>query len=300
MDYKPLGVIDMTMQNLVTCQYTTKLAGSCRNVTITWVKSVKGKGLYVTIDDPSCQYTCKVKMKPWSFWKRYGVKTFEVCGHKVDVFWDLSNVKYAYGPEPKEGFYVAVVSYDEVVLLLGDRIKEAYKQTKAKPPMIEPTLISRKEHVFGSKQFCAKAQFGESGKAYDILIECQTNTPKDPYLYITVDKQLVVQVKNLEWKFRGNQTVFVDGTPVEVFWDVHNWIFNASGNASKANAVFIFQACAGPDKPLSNKASAVKWSGGLNDSISVMKLAGARSLRSAQELVSLSGYSLMLHAWKSE
>ncbi|KAH7420834.1 hypothetical protein KP509_13G025100 [Ceratopteris richardii] len=288
------------MQNLVTCQYETKLAGLCRHVTITWLKNVKGKGVSVTIDDPSCQYTCKVKMNPWSFWNRYGVKSIEVSGHKVDVFWDLSNAKYAYGPEPKEGFYVAVVSNEEMVLLLGDKVKEAYKQTRARPPTIEPALMSRKEHVFGNKQFFAKAQFSDSGKAYDIVIECQTNTPKDPYLYITVDKQLVVQVKNLEWKFRGNQTVFVDGIPVEVFWDVHNWIFNSPGNTNKSNAIFIFQASTEPEKLLNSKASAVKWSGDLNGRISVMKLAGARSLRSSQDLVGMRGYSLMLHAWKSD
>ncbi|KAH7420836.1 hypothetical protein KP509_13G025100 [Ceratopteris richardii] len=239
-------------------------------------------------------------MNPWSFWNRYGVKSIEVSGHKVDVFWDLSNAKYAYGPEPKEGFYVAVVSNEEMVLLLGDKVKEAYKQTRARPPTIEPALMSRKEHVFGNKQFFAKAQFSDSGKAYDIVIECQTNTPKDPYLYITVDKQLVVQVKNLEWKFRGNQTVFVDGIPVEVFWDVHNWIFNSPGNTNKSNAIFIFQASTEPEKLLNSKASAVKWSGDLNGRISVMKLAGARSLRSSQDLVGMRGYSLMLHAWKSD
>eukprot|EP00250_Pteridium_aquilinum_P011145 c19863_g1_i1 orf=1060-1926(+) len=288
------------MQNLVTCQYETKIAELCRHVTITWLKTATGQGLCVTIDDPSCQYTCQVKLKPWSFWKRYGVKSFEVCGCKVEVFWDLSSAKYAYGPEPQQGYYVAVVCNEEVVLLLGDKTKEAYKHTKAKPSVIEATLVSRKEHVFGKKHFCTKAQFGETGRAHDILIECQTTAPKDPYLCITVDKQLVVQVKNLEWKFRGNQTVFVDGFPVEVFWDVHNWIFSSAGRPSNANAVFIFQACVGSEASPDTKANAIKWSGDLNGSISLMKLAGTRSLRLANDTACVSGSSLMLHAWKNE
>lgn len=288
------------MQNLVTCQYETKIAGLCRHVTITWLKTATGQGLYVTIDDPSCQYTCKVKMKPWSFWKRSGVKSFEVCGRRVEVFWDMSSAKYAFGPEPQSGYYVAVVCNEEVVLLLGDKAKEAFKYTKAKPSIIEAILVSRKEHVFGKKHFCTKAQFGDTGRAHDILIECQTTAPKDPYLCITVDKQLVVQVKNLEWKFRGNQTVFVDGIPVEVFWDVHNWIFNSAGRPNNANATFIFQSCSGSEASPDNKANAIKWSGDLNGSISVMKLAGTRSLRSAHDVVGLSGSSLMLHAWKNE
>ncbi|MCO5559814.1 hypothetical protein L7F22_013418 [Adiantum nelumboides] len=288
------------MQNLVTCQYETKIAGSCRHVTITWLKSTTGQGLSVTIDDPSCQYTCKVKLTPWSFWKRSGVKGFEVCGRKVEVFWDLSKAKYAFGPEPQQGYFVAVVCNDEVVLLLGDKEKEAYRHTKAKPSIIEATLLLRKEHVFGKKHFCTKAQFGDAGKAHDINIECQTTAPKDPYLCISVDKRLVVQVKNLEWKFRGNQTVLVDGIPVEVFWDVHNWMFDSVGRPSDANAIFMFQACEGVEASPDKKMSAINWSGDLNGNISLMKLAGTRSLKLANITTGLSGSSLMLHAWRNE
>lgn len=290
-------------QNLVTCQYQAKLAGLCRHVTVTWVKNVMGLGLCVTVDDPSHQYTCKVQMKPWYFWRKQGSKSFEVCGSKVEVFWDLSSAKYVCGPEPQEGFYVAVVSNDEVVLLLGDKCREAYKKSKARKSIIDASLLSRREHVFGKKYFCTKAQFDESGIAHDIVIECQTNAPnKEPYLAIRIDRQVAVQVKRLAWKFRGNQTVFVDGVPLEVFWDVHNWLFNPSG---AGNAVFIFQTCSASEKALKTQEitgapATVKWSGDLNGSISVMKLSGARSLRSHRELEGFTGFPLMLHAWKSE
>lgn len=287
-------------QNLVTCIYQTKLAGLCRHVAVTWVRNVMGQGLCIVIDDPSCQYTCKVQMKPWYFWRKQGSKCFEVCGSKVEVLWDLSSAKYVCGPEPQEGFYVAVVSNEEVVLLLGDKCREAYKKSKARPSAIEASLFSRKEHVFGKKYFCTKAQFDESGKAHDIAIECETNAPKEPFLCIKIDRQMVLHVKRLAWKFRGNQTVCLGGFAIEVFWDVHNWLFDSGSG----NAVFIFQTCIAPEKSFSSKGSAVpvalKWSGDLNGSISVMKLSRARSVRSVRELSGFTGFSLMLHAWKNE
>lgn len=288
-------------QNLITCAYETKLAGLCRHVTVTWVKNAKGHGLCVTVDDPSCQYTCKVKMNPWSFWKKQGVKSFEVCGSKVEVHWDLSSARYICGPEPQWGFFVAVVCNKEVVLLLGDKNAEAYKKTKARPSIIDATLVSRKEHIFGKKVFCTKAPFDESGKAHDIAIECDTNVPKEPFLLIKIDKHVVVHVRNLEWKFRGNQTVVIDGVALQVFWDVHNWLFSSG----VSNAVFIFQSCGGgPQKALDGKIDGVsatmKWSGDLNGSISAMKLTSARSLRSAHDLMGLTGSSLVLNAWRSE
>jgi hypothetical protein len=34
-----------------------------------------------------------------------------------------------------------------------------------------------------------------------------------------------VQARRLRWNFRGNQTVFVDGAPVDVMWDLYGWWF---------------------------------------------------------------------------
>ncbi|KAJ4956031.1 hypothetical protein NE237_012814 [Protea cynaroides] len=52
------------------------------------------------------------------------------------------------------------------------------------------------------------------------------------------------QVKHLRWKCRGNQTILVDGLPVEVLWDVHNWLFGIV----LGSAVFIFQTCVADEK----------------------------------------------------
>lgn len=61
---------------------------------------------------------------------------------------------------------------------------------------------------------------------------------------VQLDSKIVMQVKHLVWKFRGKSTISVDGIPVEVYWDVHNWLFGSPAG----NAFFMFQMCAGADK----------------------------------------------------
>ncbi|KAJ4961181.1 hypothetical protein NE237_021091 [Protea cynaroides] len=61
----------------------------------------------------------------------------------------------------------------------------------------------------------------------------------DPSPAILARHQTMMQVKQLRWKCRRNQTILVDGLPVEVFWDVHNWHFGTV----LGSVVFIFQTC---------------------------------------------------------
>lgn len=271
----------MMMQNMVTCLYLTTLSGQTRLITVTWCKNLMGQGLSVNVDDPSYQCLCRVDMKSWFFWKKKGSKRFELGTTKVDVFWDLSSARYGSGPEPLEGYFVAVVSDEEVALLLGDMCKEAYKKTHAKPPA-ETVLISRKEHVFGKNFYTTKAQFCNSGRIHDIVIECQTGGPREPKLCVRIDKELVVQVKHLIWKFRGNQTILVDGLPIEMFWDVHDWLFNPS----LGHAVFMFKTCS---------ASGEEEEPWLSKSVShsfKQELAQSQGHRY--------GFSLLLYAWKND
>lgn len=270
-------------QNVVTCLYRTTLAGVPRLVTVNWCKTLVGQGLSIIVDDLSCQCSCRVDVKPWLFWKKKGSKAFEVGENKVDVFWDFSAAKYGSGPEPLEGFFLAVVSASEIVLLLGDMAKEAHRRTLARSPSMEIVMISRREHIFGKRFYSTTAQFGESGRTHDILIECHT-AGREPKLCVRVDKQLVVQVKRLMWKFRGNQTIIVDGFPVELLWDVHNWLFNPSNG----QAVFMFQTSLTSDKSWSSLASSsshFQWN---------------QSSTSTEKSVESTGFSLLLYAWKSE
>lgn len=246
-----------------------------------------GQGLSVGIDDSSSnQCLCKVDIKPWVFSKRRGYKSLEAYSCKIDVYWDLSNARLGVGPEPLEGFYVGVVVDRQMVLLLGDLRKEAFKKSSAIPLPSNAVFVAKKEHVFGKKMFGNKAVFCDNGQIHDLVIECDTSGVSDPCLIIRIDSKTVMQVKRLKWKFRGNHTILVDGLAVEVFWDVYNWLF---GGTSLGNAVFMFRTCISAEKfwagePLSD-ANVVQWS--FSQRFSETKSQGV-------------GFSHILYAWKND
>ncbi|KAE8692078.1 NAC domain-containing protein 68-like [Hibiscus syriacus] len=268
-------------QNLVTCVYQCKLQGHSCLITVTWNKNLMGQGLGVSIDDSANQCLCKVDIKPWLFSKRKGSKNLHVYSGKVDICWDLSNARFGSGPEPVEGYYLAIAFDQELVLLLGDLKKEAHKKVDIRTPLdSDAVLVAKREHIFGKKFYGAKAQFWDKGLIHDVVIECNTVDLKDPYLVIRIDSKMVMQVKKLKWKFRGNQTILVDGLPVQVFWDVHNWLFRNATN----NAVFMFQTCVCAEKSAFDP-SVLTWS-------------CSQKLRDHQ--VQGLSFSLMLYAWKHE
>lgn len=272
-----------TAQNLVTCVYQCRLRGRSCLITVTWSKNLMGQGLSVGIDDSSNQCLCKVEIKPWLFSKRKGSKSLEVDSSKVDIYWDLSSAKFGSGPEPLEGFYLAVVFDRQMVLLLGDLRKEAFKKTNASPVYSNADLVSKREHIYGKKVFSTKAQFCDNGQIHDLVIECDTIGVNDPCLLVRVDCKTVMQVKRLRWKFRGNHTILVDGLAVEVFWDVHNWLFGAS----LGSAVFMF------------KTSAEKlWASQPLSDPNILPWSHSQRFRDSQSQ-SL-GFSLILYAWKNE
>uniref|UniRef100_A0ACD6A6E3 Uncharacterized protein n=1 Tax=Avena sativa TaxID=4498 RepID=A0ACD6A6E3_AVESA len=265
-------------QNLVTCLYQAHFSARPCVISVTWSRSLMGQGLSVGVDDLSGagagQCLCKADIKPWLFSKKKGSKSLDADGGKIDIFWDLSGARFGAGPEPLEGFYVAVVFDLELVLLLGDMKKDAYRKTGANRPLSNAAFVARREHIYGKKIYSAKAQFCDNGQFHDLVIECDTVGLKDPCLEIRIDKKPVMQVKRLAWKFRGNQTILVDGLPVEVFWDVHSWLFGST----TSNAVFMFQTCQAPEKSM-------PWS---------------YSQIFRESRVQGLGFSLILYAWKIE
>jgi len=191
-------------------------------------------------------------VKPWHFWSKKGYKTFEVDGNQVELYWDLRSAKFSGSPEPSSDYYVALVSDEEVVLLLGDYKKKAYKRTKSRPALVDAMLLVKKENVFAKKSFSTKARFDEKRKDSEIVVDSSTGGPNDPEMWIIIDGIVVINVKNLQWKFRGNQTVMVNKQPVQVFWDVHDWLFSGSGSGP---GLFIFKP--GPPEPESEKEGSV-------------------------------------------
>ncbi|XWS42483.1 hypothetical protein CRYUN_Cryun16bG0017800 [Craigia yunnanensis] len=273
-------------QNLVTCVYQCRIRSRSCLVTVTWSKNLMGQGLSVGIDDSANQCLCKVDIKPWLFSKRKGSKSLEVYSCKIDIYWDLSSAKFGSGPEPLEGFYVGVVANKQMVLLLGDMRKEAYKKTSATPVPSTAVFVAKKEHVFGKRVFGTKAQFCDKGQIHDLIIECDTIGVNDPCLIIRVDGKTLMQVKRLWWKFRGNYTILVDGMAVEIYWDVHNWLFGTS----LGNAVFMFKTFLTAEEKL--------W---VSQSIpNPNTLQWSFSQRFQDSKSQNLGFSLILYAWKNE
>ncbi|KAG8373063.1 hypothetical protein BUALT_Bualt12G0131800 [Buddleja alternifolia] len=277
--------------NCVSCVYKCKLLDKSCLVTIVWSKNLMGHCLSVEIYDSSHGFICKVDVKFSLFSKRKGLKNLQVNSSKIEVFWDLSLAKFGSGPgsgsgaEPMEGYYIALVCKKEMVLVIGDLRKEAFKKAGAIASFSNTMFISKRENVFGKRVFVTKAQFCDNGKIHDLKIECDTSCSDDPCLLVHIDAKVVMKVKHLRWKFRGNCSILVGGIQVEVFWDVHNWLFGSS----LGNAVFMFQTsssmeklCAGPSV---DDSSAFSWK--FSESLKESKYSDV-------------GFSLFLYCWKNE
>jgi hypothetical protein len=291
------GGVTRSGQSVYMSVYRTKVADHCRLITITWCKNLLLHGLSISVEGPEgeAQYTCKVELKPWYFWRKQGSKRFIVDGNKaVDIFWDLKAAKFNGETEPTSEYYVAVVCDEEVVLLLGDLKKHAYRRTGCRPALIDPILVSKKEHIFGKKKFSTRAKFHEKGKWHEISIECKNRGngnggdsvvvgPVQPEMEIRIDGHLVIHVKHLQWKFRGNESVHLSKMRIEVYWDVHDWLFSPG----LKHALFIF-------KPILSST--------ISSSSSSPLSIQARNCESVEGF-SVSGSSefcLFLYAWKVE
>lgn len=290
-------------QSVFMSVYRTKIADQCRLITITWCKNLLLHGLSVSVEGPEGegQYTCKVELKPWYFWRKQGSKRFLVEGKPVDIFWDLKAAKFNGETEPSSEYYVAVVYDEEVVLLIGDLKKDAYRKTGCRPALIDPLLVSRKEHIFGKKKFFTRFKFHEKGRIHEIAIECKSrsnnsgnlsdgNSPNgvDPEMEIRIDGNLVIHVKHLQWKFRGNESIKMNKVRLEVYWDVHDWLFSPG----LRHALFIFKPTLVSSSPsLVSTSSSPPFSSSLSSqTVSSGSLEGFSASGS-------SDFCLFLYAW---
>ncbi|KAF2298099.1 hypothetical protein GH714_014060 [Hevea brasiliensis] len=161
-------------QSCVTLIYKANVAESSRYVTVTWNKNLINYSLTIGVENPSNEdpYTCKIDLKTWQFWGRKGIKSFQVDGKRVEVYWDFRHAKFSSNPEPSSDYYVALVYDEEVVLILGDLKKDAYKRTKKRPSLIEPILLCKKENVYGKKIFLAKQCYTMRRKSTTLSLKC--------------------------------------------------------------------------------------------------------------------------------
>ncbi|GAB2274650.1 hypothetical protein Dimus_009420 [Dionaea muscipula] len=253
-----------SIQNAVICHYKITLSNQKQLLVIlTWSRcrnhmggqgQGQGQGLNIGFaDDPSAATS--------KFRKKKGSKYFEYDDSKIQVLWDLSAATYESGPEPIDRFYLLLMVGSELGLMLGDMAQEmATKKTRTGTQMAKFCLVSRREHYSlagngngnGNALYSTKAQFCDTGIAHEILIHCVAaavavagtgnkgglkQQQQQPVLSVSIDKRTVTQVKRLDWNFRGNQTIFVDGLLVDLMWDVHDWLFNLLSGS----AVFMFR-----------------------------------------------------------
>lgn len=276
-------------QNVFESVYRTKIADQCRLITVTWCKNLLLHGLSVSVEGPEGerQYTCKVELKPWYFWKKQGTKRFAVDDKAVGIFWDLKAAKFNGEIKPSSEYYVAIVCDDEVVLLLGNLKMEAYRKTGCRPALIDPMLVSRKEHIFGKKKFVTRVKFHEKGNFHEISIECKnrnSSNGSDSEMEISIDGHSLIHVKHLQWKFRGNEAIHLNKVRIEVYWDVHDWLF-APGLRP---GLFIFKPNLSSTPPSSISTSPLSSQAGSSSSMEGLNACAA------------SDFCLFLYAWKVE
>ncbi|GMH10870.1 hypothetical protein Nepgr_012711 [Nepenthes gracilis] len=329
--------------NVITCLYHTHLG----LFILTWSRNVFGRSLHVhlllhhphvrsrhhhslsSILSVSATPAFHLNLKPFIFWNKNGSKALAFADRNfkpgnIFISWDLRRAKFGSGPEPESGFYIAVVVDGEMALLVGDSEKDAYARTKAKiPRKLSQAMVIRREHVFGSRFYATKTNFG--GKATEISIECNANSD-GPGLCIKFDQKKVLQIKRLKWKFRGNERIEVDGQRIHLSWDVYNWLFEDENNDGYALFTFSFEKKAlifeggSGGNDLTERMFWSDDSCGLNFEMKkmkkrlLMKTKSSSSLSSASsgcssvmewesveenELKGPNGFSLLVYAWKS-
>ncbi|XP_040384598.1 uncharacterized protein LOC102707818 [Oryza brachyantha] len=149
------------------------------------------------------------------------------------LFWDLTAARYdpAASPEPVSGYYVVAVADAEVVLAVGDLAAEFVKaKFEGQIPRARIAAVARVERVVVSDpaaMHAARVRFAEGGPEHEVSVSCAPGSGPGggDELWVCVDGKRAVQACRLRWNFRGNQTVFVDGAPVDVMWDLHGWWF---------------------------------------------------------------------------
>ncbi|KAJ8532743.1 hypothetical protein K7X08_015632 [Anisodus acutangulus] len=237
-----------SVQNVVTCIYKVKISTEKQFlIKITWC-SLLQQGLFsISISDKFIKNFKKILSTD----KLKGSKVTESLNSRFNIFWDLSSATYEVGPEPINGYFVKVLVNSEVGLILGDMGQEIeLKKSVLDDKISRFTLVSRSEHFSGSSVFTTKAKFCDTGKCHDILIKCSTEEKgfknSSAILFVSIDRKSVIEVKRLQWNFRGNQTIFLDGLVVDMMWDVHDWLFNPKNGC----AIFMFRTRSGLDSRL--------------------------------------------------
>nr|XP_043608627.1 uncharacterized protein LOC122580423 [Erigeron canadensis] len=250
-----------TKPNLTTTLYHTQ----DRVFAVTWARTLFSRSLYIhllpnsanniTSDDETTTSNSTstplfhLQIKPFIFWNKYGSKKIPLPNNQnqfVYIYYDLSRAKFESGPEPISGFYITAIISGQIALLIGDSPKQTYSKlatsSSSQNPNRTQITILRREHVYGilNKKYFTKATF--RGKTRDITIDCTRIVGgDDSRLCFLVDNKKILVVKHLNWKFRGNERVEIDGVHIQISWDVYNWLFEEENDENNGFALFMFR-----------------------------------------------------------
>ncbi|KAG6701627.1 hypothetical protein I3842_08G174500 [Carya illinoinensis] len=309
-------------QNLITCVFQTQLRGSPSYLTLTWSRTLFSHSLTIHATD---FFSITVSLHPstFSFFRtRPGSKSIYLTRgrhRRIKLYWDFTRAEFIRNSaEPEACFYIAISCNAKLEFFLGDLFDELTRRSGLimTRQLSEPALLSRREHVFGRRNYVSRAQF--LGSKHEFGIECSGGA-----LRVKVDGEISLVIKRLAWKFRGNEKFFLGGNEVEFFWDVFNWV---NGNGGNGHGVFVFQVgdggvwpeMVGPEKRLMGKSlSLLPASGKMLSMISslpptpscssVLQWAeensdGGRSSSSSstRSCGSNGGFSLALYAWRKD
>ncbi|KAG6414783.1 hypothetical protein SASPL_122157 [Salvia splendens] len=247
-----------SVQNAVTSLYKATLSNQKQiPVTLTWSRSSVSQSLTIALGDGQST-AVKLTTNSRIFRKLKGAKTLESHGSKIEIFYDLSDARYESGAEPIDGYYVfiAIDSALSPILGGGGSAPEVYlRKLKSGAKMAKFALVSRQEHLSGNAMYSTKAKFRDGGAAHDVVIQCGgggdgEGMKQHPVLSVCVDRKTVIRVKRLQWNFRGNQTIFLDGLLVDLMWDVYDWFSGSGSGSGPGCAVFMFRTRSGMDSRL--------------------------------------------------
>ncbi|XP_047308432.1 uncharacterized protein LOC124911934 [Impatiens glandulifera] len=221
-------------------------------ISVTWTKT---SCTFNFGEDPSTSISIQFNTNSTSLFRKNkkknnkGNRSFKFRNSEIDIIWDLSSAKYEnLGPEPVSRFYVLIMVDSELGLKLGDMADEAVsRKFKNRVLVAKCLLVSRRENFLGNSDVrLMKAKFSENGSPHEVSIRFGREKLglRSPTLSVWIDRKNVIRVKRLQWNFRGNQTIFLDGLLIELMWDVHDWFFAGAGDGAGASVggVFMFRS----------------------------------------------------------
>ncbi|XP_023528798.1 uncharacterized protein LOC111791624 [Cucurbita pepo subsp. pepo] len=215
--------------------------------------------LHWTAQQMGQAFTIKINSVSHPIQTPKGLKSFKSSNNShISIFWDISDARFDPGPDPASGFYIVVTVDSQIALLIGDQREKFVKLGILKPDFDTHfpkfSLVSRREEFSGyDSVFSTKARFSDSGILHEISVSCSGGKElNNQRLVVLIDKKQVFEVKRLRWNFRGNQTIFLDGSVVDMMWDVYDWLFRpeSAAETTAAVAAFMFRTRRGLDSRL--------------------------------------------------